>query len=57
MCVKNSIAPKPFDTQPITYNTFFNRELPTQNFVYQRFTHHNFLYEKHPLIKKHLTYI
>ena len=45
---KNSIASEALDTQPITYNTFSNRELLTQTFVYQRFTHHNFPPGKHP---------
>ena len=45
-------ALQPFDTQLITYNTFFNRTFPAQNFVYQRFTHHNFPHEKRPRRKK-----
>ena len=47
---------QPPDTQPITYNTFSNRAFLTQNFVYQRFTHYNFLYENVPRLLKHPAY-
>lgn len=53
MAAKNSIAPEALDTQLITYNTFSNRELLTQNFAYQRFTHHNFPLKKHPHTQQH----